>query len=1116
MLGRVLLVLFATCAARASEPGDPAALALEAGKRALAEHDPARAAEHFRNALVHRPASAEILGLLLETTGEDQDARALWSVEWALAALQENGELPFEVPAFLPWAGGLAQARAAAFSELASFAEEHQKKAARACEELLVARWARRAALDLAHGSHGLETRAATLSPELVLPRAFHEPVLAALQKALSSALAARRSGEAIRVARCLSGLATQASFHDLQGEKPSGLGRIGEIAAEGLSRARAELAARGEAPWTVAELEEWTAEQGEAFTREHASFAAPGLALSPQAWYRIETDCGSQTLLGVASTIEDHHRRLASWFGEDPFVQRQGTVRVVHEAADLEAEGAPFFWVGGFQSGDVTVGRLACGTIEGFGRLLTHELTHRFDGAIYPGEPAWLAEGKAVWTGAAYGHSTDERFVENHASFGTVEAAFIKGYGATDKLERLVAGTVEDYRDNYVAGYALYLYLNTWKENERPLYRERLLAFMESGRASKLAPKERFLAHFCDGKEGRPATLEDLAARYGEFLSGFYWKTPKPFTQAYTQSVPGGSADGWVYDEPTWTWARERAEPVFGQEQARLAGELLLELERKSEGARALVWALASDGPSPFVAAELARALDAPAQKGAAWVLERERTFPHAGGAAAPFLAALPKARALLELHEQTAAELETQGALEACAALRAERDRIAAWLGVAPISRAATAVSDPRRPFDRPARDLGFEGWEESGLTGYEERRQPGLWYADENGDLHVGREKARTETNRFDRSAHQRDAFVLSKAWLLPGAWRFHALVQFTTSYGSGSIVFGYARRDQNLRLDFSAGDFLYAIGESETEPTFESVSWGLHGLYVRDGPLAGSQSGGTLAFENPKTSFELEIVVSDAMAHVFLDGQRVATYHSVDGAPIEGRIGFATGMGAIRVVAPTIQRLDRSAWAGRLERVPIGVDLARGLACPFQELVNRDLIGLERATNGTVLLWIPGPSSEADEQATSEDWLAKTQRSIEKIALALERRGTIQPFVVAVPAAMGEETITALRKALAEENEAPPRVIEHVLAAIPTPDGPVSPDGDHRWLVFVDSIGVARVVLPYFTGTGAFEERLAHWLRVFQDHGHPPRELPAPERGGSAESGDGEDR
>ena len=572
-----------------------------------------------------------------------------------------------------------------------------------------------------------------------MLPHGFHEPVLAALEKVLSSALAARRTDDAIRIARCLTGLATQAGYHDLQGEKPGSLGRAADIGAEGLARARADLAARGDAPWTVEELEALSEEQGEAFTREHASFGTPGVALSPAAWYRVETDCGHQTLLGVASTVEDHHRRLANWYGKDPFAGRQGTVRVVHEASDLEAEGAPFFWVGGFQSGDVTVGRLACGTIEGFGHLLTHELTHRFDGAIYPGEPSWLAEGKAVWTGAAYGHSTDESFVENHASFGTVEAAFIKGYGSSDKLEKLVSGTLEDYRDNYVAGYALYLYLATWKENDRPLYRERLQAFMESGRTSKLGPKERFLAHFCDGKDGRPAKLEEFATRFGEYISGFYWKTPKPWTQAYTQSVPGGGSDGWVYDEPTWTWARERSEPFFGLEQARRAGELLLELDKKSEGARALVWALASDGPSPAVEEE-PRVPDAPAQRSVGaltrdFIPARERTG---------------RATALLPQDERALAFTTSATDLKAGARTKRARPCAPSVIGSLLARRRSSAgrPATPRTRREHPGprirpRHLGYAGWDERASRPRSAARRD--WYADESGDVHVGREAA-----------------------------------------------------------------------------------------------------------------------------------------------------------------------------------------------------------------------------------------------------------------------------------------------------------------------------------------------------------------------------------
>ena len=135
----------------------------------------------------------------------------------------------------------------------------------------------------------------------------------------------------------------------------------------------------------------------------------------------------------------------------------------------------------GGFQAGERTTIRFSFGTVPGMGRTLTHELTHRFDGALYPGLPAWLAEGKAVWTGGAYGASTAPEFVETYASIGTIEGAFVKGYGDPTKLAKLIDGTIDDYRDNYVAGNALYVYLRSRKDaSGRLLFRDALRVFQE------------------------------------------------------------------------------------------------------------------------------------------------------------------------------------------------------------------------------------------------------------------------------------------------------------------------------------------------------------------------------------------------------------------------------------------------------------------------------------------------------------------------------------------------------------------------------------------------------------------------------------------------------------
>ncbi len=1114
MLSRPLLLAAAglgLAAVAASQTGS-AAGPLEVGRRALAEGRAAEAAHHLQNALVRAPHSTEILELLLEASAADPDARALWAHAWWAAAADSSGKakpasaLKRLLPPDDPGPERIAAERAAAARELAAFAAARQKRGSRIPEELLVADWARRAALDLAQASPALEAELfAGAAPTLEIPGRLSTQVIASLERVLSSALSNRRTGEAMRAARCLHGLAVQADFKDLKGPTPPELGKLREEAARGLARAREQLADRAGEPWTVEELELLTTEELEALTREHASFASPGVAVSPEGMYRLETDCGFQTLLGAARTVEDHHRRLAGFFGRDPFLERPGTVRLVPEAHGLESEGSPFWWAGGFQSGDLTTLRFSCGTIEGLGRGLTHELTHRFDGAIYPGIPAWLAEGKAVWTGAAYGHSSDLEFIDDHALFGTVEGAMVKGYGGLGNLTKLIEGTVEDYRDNYVAGYALYLYLNTGEEGGRPLFAERLRRYMEGAARGNRDPMAWFLEHFCDGREGRPEDLEGFAERFGTFIGGFYWLDRKPWTERYTRDNQAPGGDPWVYDEPTWVWSRNRAEPWFGQDQARVAGELLLELGRTEEGIRALVWALAVDGRTPAAERLLRGALAEQRDGAPSWSMDHRLAFPHGAPAErAPFLKSLSRTRSLLDGLEEAAEASRAAGHERASSALAADRDRLAAWLGIAPLAAPPLAADEMLHPFDPPPRHAGLDGWVEDELTGYEERRVAGLWYETEDGDLIVGRHRPRTGTGQVDPRAHQRDAFARAGRWNLPGTWRARMRIQFTTSYLSGAVILGYTRRDRNVRFQFHAGDFMYAIGEKEEAAELDSVGWSLHGLRDRDGALPGSTPRGRVEFPRPKTSFELELLVDGPTVHAFVDGERVGAYHTVDGAPIEGYLGFATGFGAVRVRQPTVERLDRSRLAGVPGEVPLGLDLAREGRTPFRELENRPVRGLEPAPNGSLLLWISRPWLEPGEELDRADLLRSARRSVDRAVRLLEREYVTQPLVVALPEVLGQEALTELAAELAVRCESPPRLVTHRHSGRAPEGMEDSPDGNRRWLLFVDSARIARVVMPFIGGGDLLQTRMGHWLTVFRDCGRPERDLPEVKR------------
>jgi len=1116
----LLLLLASPGSARAQENA-----ALAAFERAAEGGQLEAAAHHLARALEQEPAPTQVLARALELFSGDPEAHALWSLEWARRGADADGRIPSgrarQNAAHGEALAKLVEARVNAIVELERFADEREGRGEKAPEEQLVARWARRTARDLARGLPAVEeARNDSLGPRLELGRQSYRAVVKALQRALSSALSKRDAGLAVRLARVLRGLGAQARFKDLKGDRPS-VGDLEGSAGGRLADARRMLREREEEPWTVEDLEWFTQEEAESFTRLHDGFEDPGLAVSPREWYRIETDCGAETLLGVARTIEDHHDRLVNWYGHDPFIDIPGLVRIVPESWGLEAEGAPFFWAGGFQGGNTTTMRFSMGTIEGLGHGLTHELTHRFDGAIFPGQPAWLTEGKAVWTGSAYGHSSNERFVEGHCNFGTMSGALIKGYGGEGKLRKLVDGTLEEYRDNYVAGYALYVFLTSWRRDARDdgerIFADQLDAIMRSLARFRGDAGKHFDSFFCDGEDGRPASFGEFSGLFGRYLRGFHWKTPEHWRGWYTSETQGGGGDPVVYDEPTWGWERQRAEPYFGQVQARQAALLLAEVKKERDAIRAFVWALAVDGPSPLVEPRFLELLRAEKKEHAAWCLQRELSFPDAFPARrpvepAPFLNRLTRTTGYLERASELAGMMRAGGAPTAAAALEADVWRIASWLGVeAAVPPAVTTVPE-RAPFDSPGRALRLAGWAEDELGGFEERRHAGLWYQDDRGDLHVGRQKPRTGTGQFDRRAHQRDAFAYSRHWALPGTYRIKTRIQFTTSYVSGAVVFGHDRRDRFTAFTFRAGDYMVAIGESEEEPTFEEMSWGLNGRFERDGPLRGANRGGEKGFGKPRTSFALELLVDGSSVRAFIEGDEVGIYHTADGSPIEGQVGFATSMGAIRVQEPVIERLDRGRLCGTLESDPTGLDVERGSRVLYDELVNREVCGLAPSSNGTLLLWFPAP--EGDEIAadgSAEEYWRLVDKHVRKLAQLVWREAAPQAVSVALPAGWQELKAAQLELLVSEEFGPRASVIWHEVEG-----GESACDEGRRWLMFVDSSSIARFVSGWFAQSSGFDSRLQQWLTVFRDVGRPLRDLPEVKRlSESEEEGLGED-
>ncbi|MFH0946977.1 MAG: hypothetical protein V2A76_17435, partial [Planctomycetota bacterium] len=799
------------------------------------------ARSHLMRALWFQPFELQVLESMLRLEKDDPDRRALWSHAYFAAACDRKGSVRLGNQKLKLFDQKDTQIRHVSLERARAAAEAvSQLSRISATQELgagIRRRFLRNLSQDLIAESPPLQEAhqpAIDSSQRAGLPP--YRPVLQALVDVMEDGLENGRPELALTAARLLQGLASQAGFKDLKGPRPESLEPELRLARKALGAARKKLAL-GARVYSVEELQGMSERVRLAFTREHASFENPGVALSPGGRYRIETTCGHGTLLGAAVSVEMHHRRLAGFFGQDPFEERQGIVRIVPDAAGLEEEGGSYWWVGGFQGGDTTTVRFTAGSLGQLAPLLTHELTHRFDGCLFTGLPGWLVEGKAVFTEESFARTEDLTFLENRVDVDRLETARLKEYGTVTELRALLDGTIDDYRDNYPAGYSLYLFLRTWKEGERLLFRPVLARFTEAC-VSERAGAELFERLFCDGKEGRPRDLEQFAGLFNEFLHGFLKSSRQPFARQYQMDLLREVGLP-IYDAPLWTFDRKRAEPWFGQELAARAAELLLRCERRPAAAAALAWAFAVDEWSPQRMAALAELLEEFGDEGAAWILLSENHRRRARGAAdpgrSPLLSGMPGMRAFLSRLEEASGKYLEGGMPLTAAALVSDRNRLGEMLGLDPVAAGPLSLDlDSGVSIDRPPHSLGLLGWSEDELSDYEEFREPGLWYDSGDGHLHVGRSRPRETTGQLDRYSGRRQAFTRGNLWLPPGRHRLEMTVHFTTAYVDGALILGYTRRDRNVRLTFTGGDLDYATGKRDQAVPLDFIDCTLHGV------------------------------------------------------------------------------------------------------------------------------------------------------------------------------------------------------------------------------------------------------------------------------------------
>lgn len=1080
----------------------PAMARWKLGQETLASGDRAAAIQHLLAALEIHPALQPVL-LDVVRAAESKDARAYWLQRWAAAAVDGKGKCDLaaadkksvaadEIAALQK----LASLRAQAAAELAKAMDRYKGDkgalgngaAARFVATLFVELCSSSPELLRVHGAsmhasmdgHKSDVDAVCKALAQVAQGQFG----ASWKGATSSDPAAtqrQRADLQLRAARILSGLCRQGGFgKDLLGEAPPDLQSYAQIASAARDAVKSQLPTPR--VWTIAELQALDQKGRDEFTLAHRSWADPGVAMSATGRYRVETTCGAETLLGTAVQVELHHARLVDHYGVDPFENRPGLVLIVPEVHDMETEGLPHWWAGGFQGGDRTVIRFAWGNLPSLGHTLTHELTHRFDGVLRPFQRPWYVEGHASWTGGHYGKMVETQFHDDQLDLGACYRTYAEGYGDDEKLKKLLNGTIDEYRDNYFAGYALYAFLRGHPPDQRPKYRVALETLEKNARGGAKDAAGFFEKTVCDGKDGRAADFKAFCAEWREFLSGIAHyldpdnKTGEPRWVAQYGPGPAGESGPLVLDENTWSWARARAEPFFGQGHAGAAGDVLAEAAMPAAAVAAWMWSLSCEGWNASradAAATALAALSKPEQASALRQLAHAR-FPSrvaawpAGPQPMPMLQKLPRTKAFVDALA-TAATAVPDSLPLARAGFRAEHERLASLCAIE-VPRDALAALPPMPP----PRTLLGQGFVDDRHVDYDKNRREGFWYTTSDGDLHVGREKPAEGTGGPERASPQHNVFVRSAEWIAPGEHVVKMRIHLTTAYVNGALVIGHWRRDRGIRIGFSAGDSEFAAGRKQERAEVDRVHIQLDGKWERDGQLPRTGAATTVEFGGSRPSFEVELRIRGPSLTVRIEGQEQFRYTTHDGSPIEGYFGFAASRGAYRVQSPTVQRVDLALPGQSLAATAaVGLEVAVQPTLPLEDMIGMPVRGIPTSPVGTLVIWLP-PAEEGD---TIDRRLPRALVLLSK--LLAETTEFPQKWVLATPKGAKSEEVAAAEKAIAEHRKEPLQRIDHSVAA-PLTGSP--------WLLFVDAAGILRGCNQ--PGDAELFSVVQRWARMFR--------------------------
>jgi hypothetical protein len=501
------------------------------------------------------------------------------------------------------------------------------------------------------------------------------------------------------------------------------------------------------------------------------------------------------------------------------------------------------------------------------------------------------------------------------------------------DRIESLIAGKVEDYRDFYTAGYALWVYLTRYRKDTCGKAVDAYLASFSSRK--KIDERKRFATHFADGEEGRWPDLTDLLADFARFLgeaasvekpewrkqweaeAAGVWKDLREAQSAGEIGIPlvrraVGERNLDPKDRPK-DRTRSR-EPALGEGHASRLGDWFAANGDEAGASEAWLWALEVEEPDADLCGRAAEACRASGRAEAAWLLDLERRRLDPPGAPLPSgepdgrlktaRDAVGELTGLLAKLEETYAGSSRPRAARAMRADRADLARAAGF--PEPDDVAIEAGAGLEAPDCPPARSLLTYPLRED-VWHPLRTKIDGLWFADGTDELVLGREKRGKAATGLLQDARVRRQFVLVDE-PFAGSYTVRFTVKMVSAFVEGGVVVGHTRDDRGVQVMFQAGDLAYAIGKSEERRPVGGVSLWAHDerrSYL--GPR-----GRHVIFPTPRESFELAVHVHGPFLRVDVNGEEAIGFRSIRPGPIEGRIGFLLESGFLALGNPEVRR------------------------------------------------------------------------------------------------------------------------------------------------------------------------------------------------------------